>query len=300
MSFFKLGSFLRLSVMFGTTLVCCLLTGLLLFFVGFQSVQEWNDNTKETTCTVKETKTVQTSCYEYYCGIGACYRNCWKEAIIVTYIPSDGVSRDHEFKVGESNTDEFSAEYGVGEQISCYYEKDDLDSVHLELKDGSVFLGLSITFFALTGICMAISGLKLAAVEKAVQTTSFVEISTSQIKTLHFYSNTMSDSERDESLCNICGTELDEDEQKETDIMLAEWLTISRDCRKCRRTGCRECMGTCYTCANEGDFDGEYCKDCVQFDYVDCRYHTWLLCKKHKDDECGECRANRNYCLRHQ
>lgn len=100
--------------------------------------------------------------------------------------------------------------------------------------------------------------------------------------------------------CEVCyASNSDESDEECDEINLTEWLTVSRGCCKCWKTCCRACIGICYSCANNGDYCHAYCKDCKPFAKVDCKYHRWQVCEKHVKDECGECHANRNYCLKY-
>lgn len=85
---------------------------------------------------------------------------------------------------------------------------------------------------------------------------------------------------------------------------LKEWLIYNGEmCAKCRRSGCPNCMITCFSCANQGDQTYWYCDSCNEehdiLTTVDCKYHLWYKCdEKHdhcQDDECPECGSNRNY-----
>jgi hypothetical protein len=85
-----------------------------------------------------------------------------------------------------------------------------------------------------------------------------------------------------------------------------EWLEVDTACSKCHKVVCRECLSFCYDCANERDDDFTVlCKDCAgdQFQNVECKYHAWEYCAKHRKDKvcyesamfqmCDACRANR-------
>ena len=59
-------------------------------------------------------------------------------------------------------------------------------------------------------------------------------------------------------------------------------------------------MTTCYQCANIGEFSNMLCEDCCStLKDVSCKYHTWFVCKKHKNMKCGECKANKNYAMKY-
>jgi hypothetical protein len=86
---------------------------------------------------------------------------------------------------------------------------------------------------------------------------------------------------------------------------IKEWLMYEDEfCAKCRKSGCHNCMITCFSCANQGDHSSWYCKSCCKkyklLKNIKCEYHSWYKCdEKHdfdQDDECPECRSNRNYC----
>lgn len=86
-------------------------------------------------------------------------------------------------------------------------------------------------------------------------------------------------------------------------LRLAEWLeNINNKCSKCGKKGCQGCIEVCYSCANEGDYTSSFCTDCFpqELTKIPCKYHYWLQCDRHKEKKCPECRANRNYDLRHQ
>ena len=82
---------------------------------------------------------------------------------------------------------------------------------------------------------------------------------------------------------------------------LKEWLEGSLECNKCQQITCPFCITLCHDCANEGEDYEECCCDCApdNFTKVECEYHDWTTCGQHTG-ECGECRANRNYDLRHR
>ncbi len=82
---------------------------------------------------------------------------------------------------------------------------------------------------------------------------------------------------------------------------LEDWLETSNKCSTCKKYICASCVILCYDCANEGEDYNTYCDSCVPNDIqpVVCRHHTWFSCKKHASHECGTCRANHNYHLKH-
>lgn len=97
--------------------------------------------------------------------------------------------------------------------------------------------------------------------------------------------------------CDICGTEMcHECYNKRENLFFTEWLyDVPNKCTECQLVGCRECILLCFTCANLSESFDTYCNKCKKFDEIDCEYHTWYVCDEHKNDECGECYANRNY-----
>lgn len=101
--------------------------------------------------------------------------------------------------------------------------------------------------------------------------------------------------------CNICNSEhYEEDWQDNSILCLEEWLTIMTQCVKCGKNGCIECLLVCYTCCNYADMNEPIaicnkCCDSSKFKKIDCRYHSWIVCHKHSDEDCGECHANKNY-----
>ena len=101
--------------------------------------------------------------------------------------------------------------------------------------------------------------------------------------------------------CDICDEILCDEH---TIGYLKEWLMYQNEhCVKCRKSGCHNCMITCFSCANQGDHSDWCCIDCNEkygiLDEVDCSYHQWYKCgdehESEQNDECPECRANRNY-----
>lgn len=85
-----------------------------------------------------------------------------------------------------------------------------------------------------------------------------------------------------------------------------EWWDIMPKCDQCAHVICRDCTIFCHDCAsNFWGQDGEtyetLCLDCEPEDFTNiCDEHDRIVCSKHPDKSCGECRANRNYDLRHQ
>jgi len=85
------------------------------------------------------------------------------------------------------------------------------------------------------------------------------------------------------------------------EVLLAEWLLVPTKCDQCPGNVCRDCLKLCYDCANvESEFT-VYCTRCAPSTLVQvpCKYHTWWTCGQHKDNECGECYANRNFDLKY-
>lgn len=82
-------------------------------------------------------------------------------------------------------------------------------------------------------------------------------------------------------------------------INFNEWLQdCSNKCSKCERIGCKDCMRTCYSCSNRGEFSPMLCEDCSTLTKQDCEYHSnWTTCNSCsiENNECVECQANKNY-----
>ena len=102
-----------------------------------------------------------------------------------------------------------------------------------------------------------------------------------------------------EALCDTCGVPND-------CIHKEQWLSnISNECNKCKRIVCGGCMQVCYECANNCEVceSSLVCQKCIpkSLSNCDCGYHNWSYCEKYKNPPaCGECHANRNYCLKMQ
>lgn len=101
--------------------------------------------------------------------------------------------------------------------------------------------------------------------------------------------------------CEVCDEILC---QKHIRGYLREWLTYDEEyCAKCRKSGCKNCMITCFSCANQGDHSDWYCEPCNDkyeiLENVNCPHHLWYKCdEKHdfdQDNDCPECHSNRNY-----
>jgi hypothetical protein len=108
-----------------------------------------------------------------------------------------------------------------------------------------------------------------------------------------------SSSEEESNVCEMCN----ENKIDDSGVYVTEWLHfVDPHCDGCHAKVCDFCLITCLDCFNNGDSADIYCENCVGDDVktVDCEYHRWYSCKKHKTQECGECRANRNYDLKHQ
>ena len=64
------------------------------------------------------------------------------------------------------------------------------------------------------------------------------------------------------------------------------------------KNGCHHCLTTCYTCNTAGENSPTICVNCFDKGNLTdalCKYHTWNVCEKHKDEKCGICPANKNY-----
>lgn len=84
------------------------------------------------------------------------------------------------------------------------------------------------------------------------------------------------------------------------DYTLSDWLeNISNRCSKCDKLLCSNCVRLCFSCANYSGDVPIYCTACAKKEKVKdikCPHHRWYSCpKKHEDEGCGECRANKNY-----
>ena len=101
-------------------------------------------------------------------------------------------------------------------------------------------------------------------------------------------------------MCDICGSQYDEDNECETTLVLREWLEINDACKICKKRGCINCLNVCHSCCNEGDLNDDMgiCINCSQTYKLKqiCEYHDWFVCDQHINEDCGECHANRNYC----
>ncbi len=84
-----------------------------------------------------------------------------------------------------------------------------------------------------------------------------------------------------------------------------DWLNVSVYCTQCDKIICSDCVFFCYDCMNQDDADW-YCEDCCPKDIVPvkCKFHTCTtFAKSHEllnySGECGTCKSNRNYDLKH-
>ena len=99
----------------------------------------------------------------------------------------------------------------------------------------------------------------------------------------------------EDPLCNKCGR------YDEEVIFLKEWIPkMSNVCDECSSICCDSCLETCLDCWNNHKDSPIVCNNCSKLKIIPCEYHSWSTCGKHKEEEeCGECRQNRNYDLRH-
>lgn len=98
--------------------------------------------------------------------------------------------------------------------------------------------------------------------------------------------------------CTNCGEELDESDEN-GEVEFTEWLTLPACCEKCEKQFCPGCLSYCYECFNEGETYPVLCDNCRNPGDLTLCPCGWDLCEKHKND-CGQCKANRNYDLRHR
>lgn len=109
---------------------------------------------------------------------------------------------------------------------------------------------------------------------------------------------TMSEEGSDEC-CPECGETLEEPNE-DGEVEVNEWLQFVNRCEKCDKRFCVNCLFYCSECFNQGEDEKVWCLSCVEKGkYVECKCCGWSLCKEHKED-CGQCRADRNYDLRHR
>lgn len=148
---------IRGAFVWGTVLICCLLPALLLFFLGYQVRQDWNDSASETTCIVKDNKVyADGSCYIF----GRGYYTCYKGYTTVSHIFKD-IEYTSEFYIEKDDQERdivnyLDHAYAIGSDITCWFQKDEPSNIKLELDDSGIFLGFSITFMALSLIIVVL------------------------------------------------------------------------------------------------------------------------------------------------
>lgn len=164
----------RLAVRSGITCVglglCCGLTAILLYTVGYQLGTSWNNDAIETRCKVLEhnidTRTCryQCNCYQSCSGSGSsrscrqvcqtCYYTCYDGEVKYEYF--DYKDKSHTFWETEysgyrsKNNVKNSLEenYKIGSKRTCYYQKHDTEDVKFELINADGYFISSMVFFA--------------------------------------------------------------------------------------------------------------------------------------------------------
>lgn len=83
---------------FAYSLVCCLLPALLLFFLGYQVRNDWNESATKTQCTVVSTKVYENTCYKWW-GKGTAAYTCFDGYATLSWLDSDGQEKQKEMLI---------------------------------------------------------------------------------------------------------------------------------------------------------------------------------------------------------
>lgn len=102
-----------------------------------------------------------------------------------------------------------------------------------------------------------------------------------------------------EKLCSICKKDMGKINNEDESLIYNEWLEITRECWKCHKNGCYECLQVCYTCCNQADLNYFnpiclYCNSNIKYKELKCGCE-WKVCENCENDGCGQCYANYNY-----
>lgn len=161
--------------LFVGNLICCLMPGLLLYFLGYQARVIENKDLVETTCKIIDHKVYPRTCEEscncittcisyssngctsYTTTCQTCYYTCYDGYLIVNYtIQKTNYTNDMCAYSGyESSHDvvsDMNSNYPIGTSVACYYDPRDVNTVQLTYYPTTVYLVFACIFFALTVI----------------------------------------------------------------------------------------------------------------------------------------------------
>ena len=149
-----------------STAICCLMPALLLYFLGYATPANWNNNALKTTCNITDNYVTAMTC-SYSCNcrwIGkiqrcdTCNRRCYNGYITVTYVDFHENIQYETVEVYSGQPSDYTVQkdldnnYPTNSQIACYYQKDLTTNVRINLTDTTVFLAFFIVFCCLTGL----------------------------------------------------------------------------------------------------------------------------------------------------
>src|SRR3990170_4598607 len=146
---------MRSSIACTSLTLCCGLTAILLFTVGYLGGTSWNNDALETKCEVvkhnvdERTCSYQCNCYQSCSGSGSsrscrsvcqtCYYDCYDGEVKYEYYDyQDEVHRFWEteysgYRSSENVEDDLKKNYKIGSKHTCYYQKHDTEDVKFEL-----------------------------------------------------------------------------------------------------------------------------------------------------------------------
>jgi hypothetical protein len=76
---------------------------------------------------------------------------------------------------------------------------------------------------------------------------------------------------------------------------LTEWLIVDRECKKCKKMLCKDCVRVCYDCVNFGERFTVLCLNCSDYKHPPCGGEDWFTCGKHGSithDHCSKCTSS--------
>lgn len=162
---------IRSTVTCSSLALCCGLTAILLFTVGYQAGTKWNEDAIETRCKIiahnidQRLCSYQCNCQQSCSGSGSsrschttcqtCYYTCYDGQVRYEY--HDYKDKIHRFwdepYSGERSKEDLKKDleknYKMGSKVKCYYQKHDVTDVKLKLVDASGFYISSMVFFGL-------------------------------------------------------------------------------------------------------------------------------------------------------
>jgi hypothetical protein len=132
-----------------------LMSGLLLYFLGFEPRHEWNSNAIETDCIVIQQEAVPATCREG--SDGKYIYTCFQGYVTMQLNSSDG-SFERVFKVAENRSmakviNKMNENYPMGKAVTCYYIEGDEENFRRQKHSGRFAPGLYLGFFCMFIIC---------------------------------------------------------------------------------------------------------------------------------------------------